>query len=180
MKKLHCILIAVCLAAPAVAFAQQDKPGAVISQSQEVVVTVRNVDREQRIVTVERPDGKLVTINVPPEAKNLDQVRPGSKFRVNYLESIAIFISPTGGEVGAAAAAVVELAEKGATPGGEDRQRPAVQACGPNRSRHAPRVWSRMVRRAHRGRIRQAFERGRPRHRGGALHRSAAMRMIEE
>jgi hypothetical protein len=66
----------------------------------------------------ERPDGKLVTVNVPPEAQNLDQVHPGSKFRVNYLESVAVFISPTGGEAGAAAASVVELAEKGATPGG--------------------------------------------------------------
>lgn len=118
MKKLHSVLIALCIAATGVAYAQQDKPGAVVAQSQEMVVTVRTVDREQRVVTVERPDGKLVTVNVPPEAQNLDQVRPGSKFKVNYLESVAVFISPTGGEAGAAAASVVELAEKGATPGG--------------------------------------------------------------
>ena len=118
MIKLHALLVAVCLAAPAAASAQQDKPGAVVAQSQEMVVTVRKVDHEQRIVTVERPDGKLVTVNVPPEAQNLDQVHSGSKFRVNYLESVAVFISPTGGEAGAAAASVVELAEKGATPGG--------------------------------------------------------------
>lgn len=118
MNKLISLLVAACLVMPAIALAQQDKPGAVVAQSQEMVVTVRKVDREQRIVTVERPDGKLVTVNVPPEAQNLDQVHPGSKFRVNYLESVAVFISPTGGEAGAAAASVVELAEKGATPGG--------------------------------------------------------------
>lgn len=118
MKKLHLMLAAACLTITGVASAQQDKPGAVVAQGTEVVVTVREVDREQRVVTVERPDGKLVAVNVPPEAQNLDQVHPGSKFRVNYLESIAVFISPTGGEAGAAAASVVELAEKGATPGG--------------------------------------------------------------
>ncbi|HEU5284191.1 MAG TPA: hypothetical protein VFU53_10285 [Burkholderiales bacterium] len=118
MKNLHLVFIVVCLTLGGVASAQQDKPGAVAVQSQEAVVTVRDVDRERRIVTVERPDGKLVTVNVPPQAQNLDQVHPGSKFRVSYLESVAVFISPTGGEAGAAAASVVELAEKGATPGG--------------------------------------------------------------
>jgi hypothetical protein len=118
MNKLYYFAISVFMALPAAALAQQDKPGAVAAQGQEIVVTVRDVDREQRIVTVERPDGKLVTVNVPPQAQNLDQVHPGSKFKVSYLEAVAVFISPTGGEAAAGAASVVELAEKGATPGG--------------------------------------------------------------
>jgi hypothetical protein len=119
MNKLFFALLGACLMATgSSAFAQQDKPGVVVAQGNETVVTVRAVDYERRVVTVERPDGKLVTVNVPPEAQNLDQVHPGSKFKVSYLESVALFISPTGGEAGAAAASVVELAEKGATPGG--------------------------------------------------------------
>jgi hypothetical protein len=57
-------------------------------------------------------------VNVPPQAQNLYQVHPGSKFKVSHLESVAVFISPTGGEPAAGEGSMMELAEKGATPGG--------------------------------------------------------------
>jgi hypothetical protein len=102
----------------ATAAGAQDKPGAVAAQAAEAVVTVRAVDRDARTVTLQGPEGNVVTITVPPEAQNLDQVHPGSQFRVRYLQSVAVFISPEGGEPAAGEATTVELAEKGATPGG--------------------------------------------------------------
>jgi len=98
--------------------AQQDKPGAILAQGAEAVVQVRAVDHEARTVTVETPAGRLVTFQVPPEAQNLDQVYAGSRFRVAYLESVALFISPVGGEPAAGEATAVKMAEKGDTPGG--------------------------------------------------------------
>lgn len=103
---------------PAGASAQADKPGAVVSEAVEVVVVVREVDQATRKVVIETPDGARATIVVPPEAQNLDQVVVGSKFRMRYLQSVAVYISPTGGEPEAAEATEMQLAEKGATPGG--------------------------------------------------------------
>jgi len=111
-------LLAVVLTLPAAASAQADKPGAVLSEAVETVVVVREVNRETRKVTIETPGGERVIIVVPPEAQNLDQVKVGSKFRMRYLQSVAVYISPTGGQPEAVEHTEVQLAEKGATPGG--------------------------------------------------------------
>lgn len=103
---------------PVGASAQTDKPGGVVSDVVEVVVVVRAVNQETRKVVIETPDGTRATIVVPPEAQNLDQVSVGSKFRMRYLQSVAVYISPEGGEPEAAEATEMQLAEKGATPGG--------------------------------------------------------------
>jgi len=111
-------LLAVVLTLPAAASAQADKPGAVLSEAVETVVVVRAVNQEARTVTIETPNGERSTIVVPPEAQNLDQVKVGSKFRMRYLQSVAVYISPTGGQPEAVEHTEVQLAEKGATPGG--------------------------------------------------------------
>ena len=110
---------AVCMSVAAVAAsAQQGTPGAVIADAMEEIVVVRMVNHETRTVTLQGPEGNLVTMKVPPEAQNLDQVYVGAKFLVRYLQSIAVFISPTGGAPSADESSAMELAEKGATPGG--------------------------------------------------------------
>jgi len=118
MKRTYLVVLAVSALLPFGAGAQADKPGAVAATAVEGIVTVQSVNYETRTVTVQGPRGKLVTLNVPPEAQNLDQVHPGSKFKVTYLESIAVFISPTGGQPAADEGTAMQLAEKGATPGG--------------------------------------------------------------
>jgi hypothetical protein len=100
------------------AAAERDTPGAVVADAVEEIVTVRAVNQEARTVTVEAPNGNIVTIKVPPESQNLDQVYAGAKFLVRYLQSVAVFISPTGGEPSADEGTAMQLAEKGATPGG--------------------------------------------------------------
>ena len=67
----------------------QEKAGVVVTDSAEAIVTVVDVDREARVVTVRGPKGKMMTINVPEQAQNLDQVKPGSRFKVQYLSSVA-------------------------------------------------------------------------------------------
>ena len=103
---------------PVTVAAERDTPGAVVADAVEEIVTVRAVNQEARTVTVESPNGNIVTIKVPPESQNLDQVYAGAKFLVRYLQSIAVFISPTGGEPSADEGTAMQLAEKGATPGG--------------------------------------------------------------
>jgi hypothetical protein len=106
----------------------EDKPGAVVTEVAETVVTVTAVDQQARTVTVQRQDGELVTIQVPPESQNLDQVYPGARFLVRYLQSVAVFISPVGGAPSGDVGASMQLAEKGATPGGVITQVIQVQA----------------------------------------------------
>jgi hypothetical protein len=115
--KLFCA--AVCLGAALTAgSALAQKPGVVAAAEVETVVVVRSVNYDERTVTVQGPDGGLLTIQVPPEAQNLDQVHAGSKFKVRYMESVAIGVVPGGGKPDVQSAEAVQLAPKGGTPGG--------------------------------------------------------------
>ena len=113
-----CSAVCLCAALAAGSVLAQEKPGVVAAAEVETVVMVRSVNYQDRTVTVQGPEGGLTTIQVPPEAQNLDQVHPGSKFKVRYLESVAIGVVSGGGKPDARFAEAVELAPKGGTPGG--------------------------------------------------------------
>ena len=97
--------------------APAQEKGAVVVDAVEAVITVVEVNRETRTVTFRGPGGKLADFAVPPEAQNLDQVQPGAKFRVQYLQSVAVAIKK-GGAASSSAGRTVKLAPKGDTPGG--------------------------------------------------------------
>ena len=90
---------------------------AVITEPIEALVTVTKVDPKAHTVTFRGPTGNLQTVSVPAEAKNLDQVKPGDRFRITYAESAAIAVSK-GGKPGVSIDEKVSLAPKGAKPGG--------------------------------------------------------------
>ena len=129
MKQLLIVLAALSLGLTAPMAFAEDKPGAIVTEVAETVVTVVAVDQQARTVTVQGQDGgDPVTIKVPPQAQHLDQVVPGSRFRLRYLQSVAVFISPTGGTPSANVGTSMELAPKGATPGGVISEVVQVQA----------------------------------------------------
>ena len=66
---------------------------------------------------------------MPPEAHNLYQVQPGNKFRVRYLESVAIDVLDPGTEANTGAVQNRGTRTKGATPGG------AIVKSGKSRSK---------------------------------------------
>jgi len=103
------------LAAPG--FAQQLKDGAIEAVQIEAVITVLVVDPKARTVVVRGPRGGVATLNVPKDAQNLDQVKQGSRFKVKYVEAIALSVRK-GGQPSATAGEEVRLAPKGGTPGG--------------------------------------------------------------
>jgi hypothetical protein len=88
-----------------------------ITEPVEAVVTVTKVDRKGRTVTIRGPAGNLHTLAVPKEAKNLDQVKPGDRFRMTYAEAAAVAVT-RGGKAEAGLEQMVSLAPKGAKPGG--------------------------------------------------------------
>lgn len=119
MKQIRNVLAALALAAAAITPAMaEDKPGMVIANEVQTTATVESVDQAKRTVTLKGPEGNVVTIKVPDEAQNLDQVKAGDKVDVRYLESTAIFVSGEAGEPAAEQVDAVQLAAKGATPGG--------------------------------------------------------------
>ena len=95
----------------------QEKDRAMVSDVIETVVTVVDIDRDARAVTVRGQDGGMTTIQVPEEAQNLDQVHPGARFRVRYLRSVAVAINK-GGVASSSSGRTVKMAPKGDIPGG--------------------------------------------------------------
>ena len=103
--------------APLVSTAVAQDHGPVVVGQTEAVVTVIKLDRKARRVTFQGPRGNQVTMIVPEEAQNLDQVRVGSQFNVKYVESVAVGLQ-RGGKPVAAVDQQVRLAPKGGNPGG--------------------------------------------------------------
>jgi hypothetical protein len=108
-------LYALALVLPLGALAQPSVT--LITEPVEAVVTVTKVDRKGRTVTIRGPAGNLQTLAVPTEAKNLDQVKPGDRFRMTYAEAAAVALTK-GGKAQAGIEEMVSLAPKGAKPGG--------------------------------------------------------------
>ena len=96
----------------------QQKAGVIVADAVETIVTVVEVDREARTVTVRGEKGHMATINVPEQAQNLDQVRPGSRFKVQYVTSVALSLRKGSGIASSNSGSTVEVAAKGDTPGG--------------------------------------------------------------
>jgi hypothetical protein len=95
----------------------QVKDGVIAVEETAAVVTVISVDRKARTATVRNPAGGVVTISVPQEAQNFEQVKAGSQFKMRYLESVALVLIK-GGQASASELRTVKLAPKGGTPGG--------------------------------------------------------------
>ena len=110
--------LSVALALCATAAFAQDKPGLVAADAVETVLTVRGVNHVERTVTFATPEGDVETIKVPDEAQNLYQVYAGAKFRVLYVQSLVIGVTDLQHAPSADEAQKVQLAAKGATPGG--------------------------------------------------------------
>ena len=108
-------LLATALLVPVFVLAQPK--GAIVIDQIEAVVTVTKVDMKARTVTMRGPRGNLGTLTVPPESQNLDQVKPGDRFKITYAES-AIVALTKGGEPEVSVEDSMQLAPKGAKPGG--------------------------------------------------------------
>jgi len=110
-------LLACMLAIAAPAGAQQLKDGAMAVDQNEAVVTVVAVDQAKRTVTIRGPMGNVTTLDVPPESQNLDKVKPGDRFKMRYIEAVAVGISQ-GGQPDQSETRDVKMSPKGGTPGG--------------------------------------------------------------
>ena len=57
---------------------------------------VTSLDKSARKVTVKKPDGEKVTLQVSPDIKAYDHLKVGDKIDVDYTESLAMSMLPPG------------------------------------------------------------------------------------
>jgi hypothetical protein len=108
--------LAAALLVPALALAQPR--GTIVADKVEAVVTVTKVDQKARTVTIRGPQGNLRTLAVPPEAQNLDKVKPGDRFKMTYAEALVVALTRGGDKPTETFDEEVHVAPKGAKPGG--------------------------------------------------------------
>ncbi|MDJ0816410.1 MAG: hypothetical protein QNJ58_09405 [Desulfobacterales bacterium] len=89
-----------------------------LSEIVEVVATVVAIDRVDRHVTLRAPDGSFHTIEVDHAARNFDQVEIGDKVRVEFYESVALYLGQKGEKPETKAGLVVARSAKGEKPAG--------------------------------------------------------------
>jgi hypothetical protein len=70
-----------------------EKPRKVTVEVTEVTSTVVSVDTEKRTATLKDADGKIETVNVHPEVRNLDNVKPGDLVVYQKTKAIAVDIA---------------------------------------------------------------------------------------
>ncbi|CDH45622.1 MAG: hypothetical protein IPL59_17885 [Candidatus Competibacteraceae bacterium] len=103
--------------------AQPAAPEAQVGEVLTATFTVRAVDLKQRLVTLKDKQGKLTTIHVGEEARNLPQVKVGDLVTVKYYEAVALRINSdtTGGITSRKDTLSGSRAELGQRPGGSVR-----------------------------------------------------------
>ena len=99
--------------------AKNVQDGAAVGAQIELKATVETVDLTDRHVLLRDQDGNLETITVGPEARNLDQVKPGDHviFRIR-LGVIAQLAPADGSGTATGQADVAGRTPEGARPGG--------------------------------------------------------------
>ncbi|MDC4203219.1 MAG: copper-binding protein [Candidatus Manganitrophus sp.] len=84
-----------------------------------ITAEVKGIDKANRLVTLQTPDGQTKTIQVPEEARNFDQIKVGDKVTMDYLQAVAVDIRKAGEMKPPSQKETVEVAPKGEKPSGK-------------------------------------------------------------
>jgi outer membrane protein OmpA-like peptidoglycan-associated protein len=95
-----------------------EKMGEGIELEDAVVITaeVLAIDKADRILTLLGPSNNVVDLEVSEEARNFDQVEVGDQLRVEYYESVTIYLGEVGTQPEADAKLVMARADEGEKP----------------------------------------------------------------
>jgi len=121
--KITLVTVVLSLAVAFSAFAQQKasapKPG--IELGEVVVVTgkVVGVDRTDRCVAVQGPEGNVLVLEVGKAAKNFNQIKVGDQVKLEYYEAVAIYVGAGGKPPQENVAVIATTSPKGQKPAGE-------------------------------------------------------------
>lgn len=76
------------------------------------------IDRVDRTLALLGPDGNVVAVEVSHAARNFDQIKIGDQLKVEYYESVALYLGKHGQKPEADAGLVVARSAKGEKPAG--------------------------------------------------------------
>ena len=111
------VLVALYLGASNVVYAQEGK-GIELGDAVVIKAEVLAIDKEDRILTLLGPKNNVVDVHVSEEARNFDQIRVGDQLRIEYYESVAIYLGKPGSQPEEDAGLVMAKSAKGEKPGG--------------------------------------------------------------
>jgi hypothetical protein len=107
-------IIAMLVSGAATGIAAQQ--GVELSEVAVMTAKVVAIDKVDRHVTLRRPDGSDVTIEVDKAAQNFDQIELGDQVKVEYYESVALYLGQHGQKPGATAGIAAARSAKGEKP----------------------------------------------------------------
>ena len=93
-----------------------DRPGRLEGELVVITATVKAIDKKNRVVTLQSPDGKVAKVKCGPEVRNFAQIRVGDEVKTSLLETVELFV--TGNDEPAAERVTeVDRAPLGSKPG---------------------------------------------------------------
>ena len=76
------------------------KPGtASMTEVTRATGLVESIDLGKRHVTIRTSQGKLIPLEIGPDARNLDQVKPGDRVSVSYAQALTLTLMKDGKEI---------------------------------------------------------------------------------
>jgi hypothetical protein len=93
------------------------KPGGFVADIVTVTATVKKIDAEKRILTIQGPRGNILDVQIGKDVKNFAQIKEGDKVVARYVESIAVFVEKAETKPMATDTTTVEVAPRGHKPG---------------------------------------------------------------
>ncbi len=106
------LLTATTFLIPSLAGAQ----GIEMQNTRVVMAAVVAVDPATRGMTLKGPDGGVVTIIIPPSDPHFDQIEVGDQVKVEYRESVALYLGKPGEKPETTAETVTATSPKGTQP----------------------------------------------------------------
>ena len=91
-------------------------PAPVAVSTTQVTAKVVGVSQSARTVTLQMPNGTMVTYKVPAEVRNFSQIKRGDTVRATVVQSVAVYVQKSGARPTATETQTVTLAPRGARP----------------------------------------------------------------
>jgi len=98
--------------------AESDKvEGILDAELVEKTAVVRAINKADRTVVLQTPDGEIKKVDVDERVKNFDQIEIGDKVTANYYDAVVLYISSGKDKPGVDQKSFVNIAGKGDKPG---------------------------------------------------------------
>ena len=92
------------------------RPGVLEGELVVMIAKVKAIDKKNRVVTLQSPNGKVAKVKCGPEVRNFAQIRVGDEVKTSLLETVELFVAGND-EPAAERVTKVDRAPLGSRPG---------------------------------------------------------------